>query len=351
MSIKYKFIFLLLLTYLHLNADTNATKNLENSYLDHTHNIISDTLHDWSDYLDKKLSSHSDANNTQNSPRINQTKAKAKSIDSFFQTRKFIDSTEETFVRINFNSFFQSRAKESFKYKIRAHIPLSRTKKSYNLFLEDITQDNLKSTLANQGSDATSPDIGINYFAPDTYGINSKYSIGTSGINPFVRARFNLSYKTDNWIIQPVQLFKYSSNKKFEEETNIYFDKLLSNSELIRFTLYRATQEKERGMDYALVIEYFKSLKNKSAFGITQSFSGNTKYQDIPYNSNVTGNTEIFEGVNNYYTSIHWRQNIWKKWFYYELTPGVNFHRKRDYQPNYSILLSVDMYFGKFFKK
>lgn len=348
MSFNHKLIILLLITTTHLYANQN---NNENSYLDDTHSVISDTVHDWSHYIDKKLSGYSDANISKNTQRINKTKAKSNSLDSFFHTKKFIDATQETFVRMNFNSFIQSKDKESFKYKIRAHIPLSRTKKSYNLFIEDITQENVKNSLTNNDNEVETPDIGINFFSPRTYGVNSKYSIGTSGINPFVRARFNLNYQTKTWVIQPVQLFKYSSNEKFEEETNIYFDKLLSSSELLRHILYRGTQEKRKGMDYGLIIQYFKSLKNDTAIQISQSFSGNTKYQSPTNNLDEVENMNTFKGIHDYYTGINWRQNIWKKWFYYEITPGVNFHRQYDYKANYSIRLSIDMYFGKLFKK
>lgn len=346
MLLTYKIILLTSLYYLTLYADTNSP---ESSYIDDTHNLLSDTVYSWSDSIDTTLSgSFSDSNLT----KIEKTREKSNAIDSFFQTRKFIDETDQTFVRLNFNSFFQSKSNDNFKYKIRAHIPLSRTKKSYNLFIEDITQDNIKNTLSNENlNEGATPDIGINFFVPKTYGVNSKYSIGTSGVNPFIRARFNLNFKTDSWIIEPVQQFKYSSNHKFEEETNIYFDKLLSSSELLRFTIYRATQEEENGMDYAFIAQYYTTLKQHAAISISQSFSGNTQYQDITYNSDMSESTSTYKGINTYFTSLNWRQNVWKKWFYYEVTPGVSFSKQYDYEANYSVRFSIDMYFGKLYKK
>ena len=346
MSFIVKIILLSSFSYACIYADDSI---YEDSYIDDTHNVLSDTVSDLSTSIDNMFSNtFSDSNTTSN----NKITKKADSLDSFFQTKKFIEETDETFVLINFNSIFQSNGTHDFKYKIRAHVPLSRTKKNYNLFIEDITQDTVQNVLSNETlHDSSTPDIGINFFSPTTYGINSKYSIGTSGINPFVRARFNLNFKTKKWNIEPVQQFKYSTKHGFEEETNIYFDNLLSNSELLRYTVYRGTNENTEGMNYSFSASYVKTISQKTAVSISQVFFGNTKYQHITYNPNMTTNSTTFKGISSYFTSVNFRQNIWKKWFYYSLSPGVGFNRANEYKANYSMLFSIDMYFGKLYKK
>ncbi len=341
----YKYTILFLFSSLYANLDLNTSSQY--SYIDTTHAIISDELESLSKSMDTALSSNFEKSNIS---KIDKVRAKSASLDSFFHTSKFIDETDETFVRINFNSFFQSKGKANFKAKVRAHIPLSRTKKHYNLFFEDITQDNLKNALK-ENEKTSSLAIGFNFFAPKTYGIKSKYSIGTSGIKPFLRARYDLNFQTHNWIIEPIQQFKYSSNKKFEEKTTIYFNKLFSSSELFRFLLFRATQEKEKGMDYGTSVQYFLTLDETTVISLKQSLFGNTKYQDISYKDDFTKDYKIFSGIHNYYTSLSWRKNIWKKWFYYELSPGVNFHKQNDFKVNYSIFFSIDIYLGKIYKK
>ena len=43
---------------------------------------------------------------------------------------------------------------------------------------------------------------------------------------------------------------------------------------------------------------------------------------------------------------LRWRENIWKEWLFYELGPGVNYHKRYDYRPNYNISFGIDMFFG-----
>ena len=348
MSIKRITLSLSLLTTLALCADTNIEN--EDSYIDNFHSSISNDVYTLSNSIDKFMSGAEDDKNstTENKELCDPTK----SVDSFFQTNKFLNETEKTFLRVNFNSLFQTKGSNDFKYKVRARIPLSRTKRNYNLFIEDIQESGSNQELKDESiNQSSSTAVGVNYFAPKTYGIKSKYSLGTSGFHPFIRARYNLNYELAHWNIEPVQTFKYSSSKKFEEETHIYLDKVIKDAELLRFTLYRHTQENVQGVDYALSAQYFLPLKNKAALSISQAFVGNTKYIDVPYGAIVPTNYNTYGGINNYATALNYRKNIWKKWFFYELSPGINFHRQHDYKVNYSLRFSIDMYFGQTYKK
>jgi len=208
--------------------------------------------------------------------------------------------------------------------------------------------DNAKNILKDDlEEDRLVPDIGVHYFAAETYGVESRYSLGFGGIHPFISARYNIPIKTNEWQINPVQLFKYSTKDEFEEETNIYFDKQLEELSLFRIQLHRKTQSKIDGMDYGLLLQYYWNPKKDTGLRLSQSFLGNTKYQYIVDGSVEPAHTETYSGVNNYVTSFSWRENIWRKWFYYEVRPGVNFEKQYDYEPNYTIRLFLDFYFGQ----
>ncbi|MCW8820872.1 MAG: hypothetical protein OQK45_01500, partial [Sulfurovum sp.] len=222
------------------------------------------------------------------------------------------------------------------------------SKKNLKIFVENVTLDNANDILQDKsGNDNGSPDIGIHYFEEENW-IKSRYSIGLGGIDPFVKARYNIPFKTDKWLIDLVQLFKYSTDNKFEEDTNIYFDKEVGKKSLLRIQLYRKTQEDIDGMDYALSLQYYKGIKKYTGYGIAQSFYGNTKYQYTVGNSVEPFQSKPYGGINSYVTSLSWRENILRKWFYYEVRPSVSFDKQYDYEPNYRIRLFFDFYFGKF---
>jgi len=267
-----------------------------------------------------------------------------KAVDQFFQNEKYLDETDETFIRVRVASYFQSKESSDFDFKIRAQMPFSKSKKRFKIFVNDLTLENADNILQDTSK---TPDIGVHYFASRSK-IKSRYSVGLSGIDPFVKARYNMLIRANEWLIDTVQLFEYSTDDKFEEETNIYFDRSWSKKSLVRIQLHRSTHEETDGMDYLLSAQYFRATKKDAGYGFAQSFVGNTKYKYIVDNSVGLPETETFGGINTYVTSFSWRENIWRKWFYYEIRPSVAFERQYDYEPNYRVRIFLDFYFGKF---
>lgn len=324
------------------------------NYIDETHASLSSSVLEWSETIDMTIGEwlgHKDGNCTHcnaETADIDQTslKSQVRSADAFFQNRKYLNETDDVFIRVRTGGFFQSKGSEDYEVKLRAQIPFSRCKKHFNIFINDMTIDNVNNILKKDEKDT--PNIGVNYFAPQRYGIKSRYALGFSGIDPFVSARYNMPFQTGNWLIDPVQFFQYSLDDKFEEETNIYFDRQFKEMSLFRMQLHRKTQENIDGMDYGLSVQYYWSLKEKIGLGFSQSFFGNTKYPYTVEGDDAMPKVKTYGGIHNYLTEFTWRENIWRKWFYFEVRPSVNFHKQYDYKPNYAVRVFFDFYFGKY---
>jgi len=225
-----------------------------------------------------------------------------------------------------------------------AHLPLLRSRKRINLFLEDISKDNAKNVLKDTESKNAAPSIGVNYFAPHTFGIDSKYSVGLHGVNPYLRARYNRVFKMGHWIVEPVQSVEYSKKYRFEEETTLYIDTQPHEYTLLRFQLYRRTQTEKEGMDYALITSYFYESSRETKWRISQTFWGNTRYRSVV----PSGLNNPYGGISDYRTEMSLRRNLWRQWFFCEVVPSVNFHRRYHYRPNYAFRFYLDFYFGHY---
>lgn len=336
------------------NANNNVTIQQEAGYIDETHTTLSKKILEWSNTIDTTLSSwvgNDDINTTivGSNASDNTLENKVKTVDSFFQNNKYLNETEDTFIRVRVGSKFYSKSSNDFDLRLKGQLPLSKSKKSFKIFIDDVTLDNDKNILRDDSEDDLSsvPDIGVHYFSPKTNGIESKYSLGLSGIHPFVKARYTLPFTLSEWLVDPVQLVKYSADDEFEEETNIYFDKQFKESSLFRIQLHRKTQTEIDGMDYGLSLQYYWSTKQDTGLRFSQSFWGNTKYQYTVEKNIELSQAKNYSGINNYVTSFSWRENIWRKWFYYEVRPGVNFEKQYDYEPNYTVYIFLDFYFGQ----
>lgn len=345
---KVMISFALLFSQLHASSTFQA----ESTYIDETHKTVSGKVLEWSDDFDTMLSGwleNEDSNVTTEDERkqsVQFSNKRVKSVDSFFQNRKYFDKTEETFMTLRLDSEFQSRESNDFRVKFGGQIALSKSKKSVKFFIDNATPNNIVETIEDYKDDSL--ELGFHYFSPEKYGIESRYSLGLRGIDPFIRARYYMKLKRGLWYIEPSQTFKYSVEDKFEEETNIYFDRHFDNLSLFRISLHRKTQDDIAGMDYDLTLQYYWTPFENIGLRFSQSFFGNTKY---PYaiDSNIESpQIETYSGIYNYASTFSLRHNIWRKWFFYEVRPGVSFHKEHDYEPNYTFRLFLDFHFGKF---
>ena len=347
MNIRNLFLLVCLLSVTAFSAETNASKR---SYIDRLHRSLSNRVLQWSDTLDVKLSrwlgiENNETDATTPAAGAGSVEHRRDKTDAFFQDQRFLKETKETYVRIRFDTIYQTRENDSFNLEMDAHLPLNRSQKRFNFFIENLTNKNAGKTLENVSSKSAAPSLGINYFAPEAYGITSKYSIGVHGINLYARARYSKDFKAGRWVIEPAQTLEYSLKYRFEERTDLYFDRALSKAQLFRLQLYRKTQTDVDGMDYAAVLSYFYTSTRATGWRISETFWGNTEYR---YREKEGSLSEKFGGISNYRTEVSWRRNVWRKWFFYELIPSVNFRRDYGYRANYAFRLFIDIYFGTY---
>lgn len=128
-------------------ADDNATQQTFHEYVDEKQKNFSKKVVNLFDSVDKSISiwiDDSDENISCNEmgDTLNEKFFKDQNpIDQFFKNDKYIDETEVSFLRIRLGSAFQSKESADFSYKIRAQIPLSRTKRSFQLFIDDVEEN------------------------------------------------------------------------------------------------------------------------------------------------------------------------------------------------------------------
>ena len=350
------FLLLLFSLYTLLPAqDLNSSQELNTStnhdtYIDEFHKRASTHVKHWSNYADDTLVNMADyldneeANVTDTDNLVEDNK---NAVDSFFLNEKYLDQTDQSYISIRPEARFSSKDEEDFSLKISAHLALSKSKKRFKLFINELDQDNANNVLTQEGEDEKSaPEIGVNYFAPTTYGIESKFSLGLRGIYPFVRTRFSKEFKPGNWIIEPIQTLKYSVKDEFEESTQVFFDTKITNLSLLRLYLSRETESGVSGMGYSGSISVFWTPTKGTGLSLSQFFSGSTKYQHTQDENADPVVYEDYNGIYNYGTSASIRQNFYRKWLFYELRPGVNFHKIYDYEANYTLRVFLDIFIG-----
>lgn len=254
-------------------------------------------------------------------------------MDVLFQNEKFRNETKDSFLLFSNDYTLNSLEKSEFNTAIRGKIALNESNERTKLFF----MGKNKSQHLNHGDEK--PEIGISYLSHIRDDLDIQYSLGLRSFNPHIGTRLSYTHKTTNWIITPEQYVEYSIKDEFKERTTLYLDKARPNNALFRLRLERSTESKNRGMSYNGTIYYFLTPKENTGIYFMQGFYGNTSYKN--------SENRYFRSINNYLTAISFRQNIFKKWFFYEISPAINFAEANDFEANYSLYLRFDIFFGK----
>jgi hypothetical protein len=265
-------------------------------------------------------------------------------FDDFFKDEVHLDRNNQSYVKVSGGYEYDYRGKAALFHTLSARIKLPRTQEKLQIFIGDETQT--ANSLSHPHQPLLNEGIGIKYYFPSLYGrLFSNASVGFSGIdNPYVKTHIEYPVIFDHWLIKLSQNFKYSLENNFDEWTNIYFDRKLSDKEMLRILLQRSTNSEVRGMEYLSQISYMRTGKYDVGYTYYLSCSGRTKDLSDSYYDNGLNPRE---GVYEYTTGVIWRQKLMGDYLFYQIEPIVSFHEQYDYKSNYRLKFTFDLYFGK----
>jgi len=154
--------------------------------------------------------------------------------------------------------------------------------------------------------------------------------------DPFTRARgvrrWDLS---DYWnMVFSQEIFWYES-KGLGTYTQFDFDRSFLNLEdyLLRITNALDWREREEQFDLLEQVSLYQDIDDKRAVQYAVGFTGEHRK-----------NHSI---ITNYYTKVTYRRRLYKNWFFYELTPGVEFPREEDFNVNPFVFLRFEVLFSE----
>ncbi|WP_457744672.1 hypothetical protein [Sulfurimonas sp.] len=298
----------------------------QQNYIDTFHQNISQKVGKYADDLDNFLSSSEtqDEKPTQNH---------IKKSDTFFKNDKYMKETRDTFIALDLGYNMDSLESNHLFISLDAHIPLYKLNKKYNLFINNLTRNDTNSPPKSPYSDITqkeqTTEIGLNYFRDISKNFRSKYALGIRGLSLFTSAQYGFCKNFQLLDIDAVEIFQYNSRNIFSENSNLYLDTKVHGVSFFRTTLYRGTSSNASGMDYGLSVSKY-ILFNHSGIYLSQIFSSNTSIHGF---------------ITNYTTLASYKKSIWRKWFFYTLSPSLIFDKSHHYKTEYAMKFLLQSYF------
>ena len=253
-------------------------------------------------------------------------------FDSFFVDDRITeDATADTMVR--WYNDISWRESDDFEYqsKLNARIRLGKASRKLKLVFEsDDEKKPLTSSFNNQ--EATDNQLGLRF---DIYGKQrSSFNIKVT-LRPGIEARYRYSYPLTTQTVGHFTQKIYQKESITGESSLLDLEHSLTPEFLLRWSNYAKWETDIGGFKMGTGLTLFQYLSEKQA---------------INYKAGISGPDKPYTYIENSHLSITYRQNILRKWLFYEITPEINWDKSADTErrKEVSITLRLEVLFKNF---
>lgn len=253
-------------------------------------------------------------------------------IDSFFGSTRADDQANGSNMRVSQTTTMNKDKELSYSGDVRLNLRFPFMEEKLQMKYDSTKDKNGKSKkkLKKKASTNNSTESGLNEWAlyMDT-GVKVDFPVQF-----FARARFRNNYHlTGKWFFLPTQEFFWYHLDGLGQQTNLNIQRILSEKFIFRFyNEFRWTE----------LSDELKFNHGPSLFHTINDKKG------LAYNLRVKAEEKPIITNNEYVANVVYRQLLYKKWFFYELKPQVNFPRSKNFAPDPSLSLKFEAVFGSF---
>ena len=236
-------------------------------------------------------------------------------FDDFFVDQRVSDDVYAgTMVRW-YNDFSWNESENvHYRTKLTARIHLPKITRKIKLVFEPDTEDSIINLFPNETTEPESS-LGLQYdwVTKERQSLSLKVTI-----KPSIELRYRYLYPLHEVLLLRFTQKLYQRKKTTGSDTLVDFDHALNNHFLLRWANF-------------VKIETDNLLELGTGLTLYQYMS---KTQALNYKASLTAQEKPQHYVSNYHLSVAYRQNIFRKWFYYELRPEVNWNKSLETERN-----------------
>jgi hypothetical protein len=264
-------------------------------------------------------------------------------IDNYFSDDRKTEESSKTRIRFAVSSF-SFREKDSVvvtDVDARVHLPKTEGKLRLEFYSGDSNGDQTDVTRGqktlNDSVDNNGFNLGIGYFLKAKKLLNVRLRSGinfrSNKINPFIdlRARNTIDFLS-TWKMHLTETLFWENVIGAGLKTSLDFEHPVTENIHFRSasnaTYYKTGDYLALSQDFLL----FQSIDDRSAL----------IYQTGAIGDDLSGNAR----VDTYYSSIRYRQRIYKDWMFMELMPQIRYPRDDNFKQETSIMVQFSMLFG-----
>ena len=259
-------------------------------------------------------------------------------IDSFFYDERIVAEEASTRLRLSQGVLFEQGEAARFKTRLNVKLDIPHFRNRLKLFVsseDEKSNEQLaelkNNAFTNNGDENTQ--LGLQYFARSSRRKNLSLSAGVKldSLEFFVGPRLRRTWRLDGWQLRFTQRVRWFTKKSWQATTRFDLEKLISHRLLFRQIVEGRWRKQQEGYRYQISPTLIQVLKSKKA---------------IEYQWGNFFKTRPRQRLEESVASIRYRQQIWRNWLFYEITPQLAFRNDDDFDPVPGISLRLEVVFG-----
>lgn len=260
-------------------------------------------------------------------------------VDGFYDDERYADEVNTTRVKLRVDYFLEKGEDPEVKLRFNLNLALPRINKRLKLLVsgksdEDET-DETEAGLGEEGED-DNVDVALAYTPVETveHNLSLRAGLRFKNITPafWVGPRWRAYSQGEIWGTRLTNSFRWFTDTGFRIDTTLDFERPIIENFFYRQSLKgKWDQDKER-YDYDVIFAVFQKLARRRSL----------KYEYI----NKFRSTNDHQ-LDNIIFKVTYRQNIWRRWLFFEVAPQVSFPESENWDFTPGILFRIETIIGK----
>jgi hypothetical protein len=263
----------------------------------------------------------------------------AGSVDAFFDNEQHAAEINRTRLKLRFDVFFERGESVDLSPRLNINIAIPRTNKRLKMLVSGNPQDENEDE---EGGAAPAVDededleVALVYTPVQTTETNFSMRTGiklqSSTAAWWLGPRWRGYAKGEIWGTRLTQTFRWRTDDGFESISSLDFERDVAENFFYRTTLKGKWNQDKEDYRYEIRPQLFQRLDRKRVL----KYEHTTKFKSTTENQ-----------FDEFLFRIAYRQRIWRKWLFLEISPQVSFPEGEDWDFTPGITFRIETFLGK----
>jgi hypothetical protein len=257
-------------------------------------------------------------------------------VDRFFGDDILVDETSRTRLKTGIGIRYSDKEGAKIDTDFSLRVALPRIEARWQIFLDELVEEGDFDSLRDLQNPPVGdePDIGLRYFLRKTtktsLSTDAGYRIGSPN-QAFGRLRGRMRISIARSVLEGTQTFTYFTEEGWRSQSDIAWTRPFGECYGFRSFSRVTMEEKSYGYTPEQRLSLYRTLTRRRAWRVDLDGI----WEEVPHPSAIS-----------YKLSFTYRQLIHRNWLFLQITPGVEYAKKYDYDANPFVAMAFEIVFN-----